>query len=90
MGVANLPRRRLLAAVALLVSLGSGCQWVRGTIWDLPPASPSNDEAQRWYENWQREREQNEDDRKAVAEERAKNESAFLAKNPGLRPPTGR
>jgi hypothetical protein len=76
--------QRLFALVLVSAGMTSGCQWARNVTWDLStreielsdqPLDPARSDPA-----------QDASDRKSVAAQRAQNEAAFRATNPGARP----
>lgn len=93
MDAANRLHRRLLAALLLTIVVTSGCGWVRQLTADWPTLQrlPDRDFRQPSTNgalgSCPDTRQQGADDLKAIAEERSRNEAAYLSRNPAAKAP---
>lgn len=93
MDAANQLRRQLRAAMLLTIAATNGCGWVRQLAADWPTLQrlPDHDLREptsygplgRCFNYHQ----QDADDAKTIADERSRNEAAYLSRNPGAKAP---
>ena len=74
---------RLFVLALVSVGMTSGCRWARNVTWDL--SARENEPHDRPSDPADRDPSQDPGYRKSVAEQRAQNEAAFRAGNPGAR-----